>query len=286
MAALLAMHSLVPTTRGLALIVDSMLPWSWVLIALLLVIALFRLSLLSIAGVLVPVVVWASMFWPYLQPTGDPGESDITVATQNVGARLPQPSATALSIVERQPDIVTIQEIESLSGQIIQDQMASHYEHSQVKGSVGVWSSWPMSTAEEVDLGLPWIRAFATTISTDHGDVRFYAVHLPSVRPGQESLRNAALTTLADRVSADPAERVIVAGDFNSASTDRYFSGLTDDLTDSRAEVGGGFGFTWPSRLPLTRLDHSLSRGLDPVADEVLDRGTSDHRALLVSYDF
>lgn len=286
LAALLAMHSLVPTTRGLALIVDSMLPWSWVLIALLLLIALFRLSLLSIAGVLVPVVVWASMFWPYLRPAGDPGEADLTVATQNVGARLPQPSATALSIVEQQPDIVTIQEIESLSGQIIQDQMSSHYEHSQVKGSVGVWSSWPMSAAEEVDLGLPWIRAFATTISTDHGDVRFYAVHLPSVRPGQESLRNAALSTLARQVSADPAERVIVAGDFNSAATDRHFSRLTDDLTDSREEVGGGFGFTWPSRLPLTRLDHSLSRGLDPVADEVLDRGTSDHRAVLVSYDF
>src|SRR5699024_9830673 len=156
----------------------------------------------------------ASMFWPYLQPAGDPGEADLTIATQNVGARLPQPSATALSIVEQQPDIVTFQEIESLSGQIIQEQMASHYEHSQVQGSVGVWSSWPMSAVEEVDLGLPWIRAFAATISTDHGDVRFYAVHLPSVRPGQESLRNAALSTLARRVSADPAERVIVAGDF------------------------------------------------------------------------
>lgn len=63
LAALIAMHDLVPTTRGLALIVDSLLPWSWIPIALLLLIALFRLSLLSIAGVLVPVVVWASLFW-------------------------------------------------------------------------------------------------------------------------------------------------------------------------------------------------------------------------------
>ena len=280
------MHDLVPTTRGLALIVDTLLPWSWVLIAFLLLVALFRLSLLSVAGVMVPAVVWASMFWPYLRPAGDPGESDLTVATQNVGAKLPQPSATALNVIEEDPDIATFQEVESLSGQIIQDQMDSHYEHAEVQGSVGVWSKWPMSAPEEVDLGLQWIRAFATTISTDHGDVRFYAVHVPSVRPGQESMRNAALRTLSERVADDPAERVIVAGDFNSASSDRYFEQMTDDLTDSREAVGGGFGFTWPSRLPVTRLDHSLSRGLEPVADEVMDRGTSDHRAVLVSYDF
>lgn len=286
LAALLAMHSLVPTTRGLALIVDSMLPWSWVLIALLLLVALFRLSLLSISGVLIPVIVWASMFWPFLRPSSDPVDPDLTVATQNVGARLPRPSATALSIIDQDPKIVTIQEIESLSGQIIQDQMDSHFAHSRVEGSVGVWSDWPMSEAEEIDLGLSWTRAFATTISTDQGEVRFYAVHLPSVRPGQESLRNAALTKLADRVENDPAERVIVAGDFNTSSTDRYFSALTDDLDDSREATGGGFGFTWPSRFPLTRLDHSLSRGLEPTGDEVQDRGTSDHRALLVSYDF
>lgn len=286
LAALLAMHSLVPTTRGLALIVDTLLPWSWVLIALLLLVALFRLSLLSIAGVLIPAIVWASMFWPFLRPSSEPADPDLTVATQNVGARLPQPSATALSIIEQEPQIVTIQEIESLSGQIIQEQMSTHYEHAQVQGSVGVWSDWPMSGAEEIDLGLTWTRAFATTISTDQGDVRFYAVHLPSVRPGQEALRNAALTTLADRVENDPAERVIVAGDFNTASTDRYFSRLTDDLTDSRRATGGGFGFTWPSEFPLTRLDHSLSRGLEPVGDEVQEGGTSDHRALFASYDY
>jgi vancomycin resistance protein VanJ len=164
--------------------------------------------------------------------------------------------------------------------------MDSHYEYAEVQGSVGLWSKWPMSAPQEVDLGLQWVRAFATTISTDHGDVRFYAVHVPSVRPGQESMRNAALRTLSEQVASDPAERVIVAGDFNSASSDRYFEQMTDELTDSRESVGGGFGFTWPSRLPVTRLDHSLSRGLEPVADEVMDRGTSDHRAVLVSYDF
>ncbi|GAA2095882.1 MULTISPECIES: endonuclease/exonuclease/phosphatase family protein [Brevibacterium] len=286
LAALLAMHSLLPTTSGIALIVETMLPWTWILVALLLLVALFRLSLLSIAGVVVPAVVWASMFWPYLRPASAPEDPDLTLATQNVGAKLPQPSATALSIIDEDPDIVAVQEIASLSGQIIEDQMEGHFTHGAVVDSLGVWSKWPMSQPEEVDIGVSWPRAIRTTVHTDSGDVRVYVVHIPSVRPGMESARNIALGKLADAVSSDPAERVIVAGDLNTAASDRNFSTIGEDLEDSREAVGGGFGFTWPGVFPVTRLDHVLSRGLDPVGDEVLGRGTSDHRAILASYDF
>ncbi len=286
LAAMLAMHSLVPTASGLALVVETLLPWTWVLIALLLLIALFRLSLLSIAGVLVPAVVWASMFWPYLRPASAPEDPDFTLATQNVGAKLPQPSATALSIVEEDPDVVAVQEIASLSGQIIQEQMESHFSHGHVMDSLGVWSKWPMTQPEEVDIGVQWPRALVTTISTDSGDVRVYVVHIPSVRPGMESSRNMALRKLGETVREDPAERVIVAGDLNTAASDRNFAAVSEGLEDSRQAVGGGFGFTWPGIFPVTRLDHVLSRGLEPVGDEVLGRGTSDHRAILASYDF
>lgn len=286
LAALLAMHELVPATNGAALIVDSLLPWTWILVALLAIVGLIRFSLFSIVGILVPALVWGSMFLPYLKPADSPdGRPDLLVASQNVGARLPQPTATAQQILEAGPDIVTVQEIESLSGQIIVDQLNSSFAHSEVQDSIGVWSKWPMTAPEEIDLGLPWPRAFATTVQTDHGDVRFYAVHLPSVRPGEESMRNAALRTLARTAKADPAERVIIAGDFNSAATDRNFSEIESGFSDTRREVGGGFGFTWPSILPVTRLDHIMVRGLDPVSDEVLGRGTSDHRAIVAGLD-
>src|SRR5699024_769487 len=104
---------------------------------------------------------------------------------------------------------------------------------------------------------------------------------MPSVRPGQESLRNSALDTLSETIAADDADRIIVAGDFNSGSTDRYFEQLDQQLTGTREAVGGGFGFTWPSVFPVVRLDHIMVRGLEPVGDEVLDRGTSDHRAVV-----
>ncbi|WGP06967.1 endonuclease/exonuclease/phosphatase family protein [Bacillus subtilis] len=284
-AAFLLLHNLLPTRMGIALILESALPWTGIFLALVLLMFLIRFSWLSAIGFLVPTLVWTGMFGPALLPNDDSGDPDLTVATHNVGARMPQPTAAAQNIVDRDPDIVSIQELESLSGKIIHKELDSSFEHSQVVDTIGVWSKWPMSEPEEVDLGLQWPRAFATTISTDHGDIRFYAVHMPSVRPGHESMRNAALRRLATTVETDGAEHVIIAGDFNTAATDNNMETLVPPLKDSREEARGGFGFTWPSQFPVTRLDHVLYRGFDATSDEVLERGSSDHRAVLAGLD-
>lgn len=284
-AAFLLLHDLLPARGGIALLVESVLPWTGVFVGLILLMALFRFSILSALGVLLPSIVWLTMFGGALLPAEDAGTPDLTVGTQNVGARLPQPTATAQSLIDAEPDILTIQELESLSGRIIRKQLDSSFEYSRVVGTVGVWSKWPMSAPEEVDLGLPWQRAFATTVTTDHGKVRFYAVHMPSVRPGKEAMRNAALRRLSTVVAADESAQIIVAGDFNTATTDRNFSELVPPLEDSRVEARGGFGFTWPAVFPVTRLDHILYRGFDATSDRVLDRGTSDHRAVLAGLD-
>lgn len=281
LTALLLLHHLIPTTRGAALVVESVLPWTWVALVLLIVVGLIRFSLWSVIGVVIPALLWANMFGAYLKPVGDAPDADFSVATQNVGARLPQPSATALNIIDKRPDIVTLQEIESLSGKIIREQMDKAYPYHQVNDTIGLWSRWPISDVKSIDLGLSWPRAFGATVATDRGPVRVYCVHMPSVRPGVDSLRNAALKTVAEAVAADPAPRVIVAGDFNATSNDRYFADLSRTLTESRRTVGGGFGFTWPAQFPVVRLDHVMVRGLDPVSDVVLPRGTSDHRAVL-----
>ena len=284
-AAFLLLHDLLPTRMGIALIVESLLPWTGVFLALVLLMTLIRFSWLSVIGLVIPALVWTGMFGPALLPNQSAGDADLKVATHNVGARMPQPTAAAQNLVDQDPDIVTIQELESLSGKIIHKELDSAFTHARVVDTIGVWSKWPMSEPEEVDLGLQWPRAFATTISTDHGDIRFYAVHMPSVRPGHESMRNAALRRLSTVVKTDSADHVIVAGDFNTASTDGNLSTLVPQLEDSREQARGGFGFTWPARFPVTRLDHVLYRGFDASFDEVLERGSSDHRAVLAGLD-
>ncbi len=284
-ASFLLLHDLLPTRMGIALIVESLLPWTGIFLALVLLMTLIRFSWLSVIGLVIPALVWTGMFGPALLPNQSAGDADLKVATHNVGARMPQPTAAAQNLVDQDPDIVTIQELESLSGKIIHKELDSAFTHARVVDTIGVWSKWPMSEPEEVDLGLQWPRAFATTISTDHGDIRFYAVHMPSVRPGHESMRNAALRRLSTVVKTDSADHVIVAGDFNTASTDGNLSTLVPQLEDSREQARGGFGFTWPARFPVTRLDHVLYRGFDASFDEVLERGSSDHRAVLAGLD-
>ena len=243
-AAFLLLHDLLPTRMGIALIVESLLPWTGIFLALVLLMTLIRFSWLSVIGLVISALVWTGMFGPALLPNQSSGDADLKVATHNVGARMPQPTAAAQNLVDQDPDIVTIQELESLSGKIIHKELDSAFTHARVVDTIGVWSKWPMSEPEEVDLGLQWPRAFATTISTDHGDIRFYAVHMPSVRPGHESMRNAALRRLSTVVKTDSADHVIVAGDFNTASTDGNLSTLVPQLEDSREQARGGFGFT------------------------------------------
>ena len=137
-----------------------------------------------------------------------------------------------------------------------------------------------MDEPQELQLGMSWARAFRVVVHHPAGDIAVYAVHLPSVRPGDTAARDAAVNELAALVAADPVGRVLVMGDLNTAGTDPTLSALTAELADSRETVKGGFGFTWPASFPLTRPDHVLGRGLTPVSDQVLLSGGSDHRAV------
>lgn len=285
LAAFLLARQYIPVSYGFALVVESVMPWFGVLIIPLFLIALFRWSIVAFAGALIPAVVWASLFGAQMLPERDStsAEADLTVATQNIGARLPQPTAMSQRLIEADADIVTVQELESESGEIIVENLDDAYPYRQVVDTVGVWSKYPLSEATTVDLGLGWPRAFQTTVDTDAGAVSFYAVHMPSVRPGSEATRNEALRMLSEDLAADDAERIVLAGDLNTASTDRNFDVLEDQLTDTRVAVRGGFGFTWPSVFPVTRLSHIMVRGFTPLTDEVMERGTSDHRAIEAS---
>lgn len=286
LALLLFLHAQIPTAGGLALVIESALPWAWVLVALLIIAGLIRFSFLGILGFLIPAVVWASMFGGYLRPAGGAGDVDLNVVTQNVGAKLAQPTATANKLIAQDPDVITVQELASKSGKIIRQRLNGAFTYSQVTDTIGVWSKYRLSAPQEISLGLKWPRAFKTTFSTAKGKVSMYVVHMPSVRIGDESTRDSALEKLAGIVKQDSSDHIIMAGDFNAGGADRYLAQLTAELDDSRAQVGGGFGFTWPARFPVVRLDHVLSRGFTVKHDAVLDAGTSDHRAVSTQLDF
>ncbi|MFF0102519.1 endonuclease/exonuclease/phosphatase family protein [Micromonospora sp. NPDC005257] len=87
-----------------------------------------------------------------------------------------------------------------------------------------------------------------------------------------------------DAVRADSADRLVVLGDLNTATTDRVFDPLTRVLGDAQADAGQGFGFTWPAELPVTRPDHVLHRGLTSATAGMLRTPASDHRAVTAGF--
>jgi vancomycin resistance protein VanJ len=278
----LLFHGAVPNAGGYASLFETFLPWVGVPIVLLAIAALARRSLFAALCVGVAVTVWCVQFLPMLLPATAPGTGQLTVASENVDADNDRPSDAADAIAALHPDVIALQELDSSSTGTVARALAARYPHSYVVGTVGVWSRFPLSNPRALDLGLGWKRALSVDVAAPTGAVRLYAVHAASVRPGQYAQRDEMISALRDTVRADNPARLVIAGDLNSASTDRSFGELASVATEAPTSQLD-FGFTWPAAFPLARLDHVLSHGLVTLNSRVLPANGSDHRGVLVT---
>ena len=275
----------IPSLNGVGAVWTSFLPWTAVLLVLLAASAVIRRAWWGLSAVIVAAMVWSAVFVPQLIPTQYPvGAADLTVATLNIGAANADPVAAAKALTATGAGIVAVQEIVGDAGDATNVLDARYVYHARVS-TVGLWARWPIAQSKTLQLGLTWARALRVVVHHPAGDITVYAVHLPSVRPGDSAARDQAITELAALIAADPGRRVLVMGDLNTASTDPTLDALTAQLGDSRDAVNGGFGFTWPASFPITRPDHVLGRGVTAVSDQVLAANGSDHRAVLVGLD-
>lgn len=272
-----------PDVFGLALPFEAMLPWLGVPIALLLIAALARRAWLGILVSLAAVAVWSFVFVPRVMPL-DPAASaasgqSVTVLSQNLQGATDDPAASARAALEEAPDLLALQEIEPDAGAEIAAALQERYPYQASASTVGLWSTYPVTEAEPLDLGLGWPRALRAVVATPGGDTTVYVVHAASARLSGHDQRDQMLAELTDRIRADESPRIIALGDFNAGPDDRAFSPLLDVLVEPR-QTSGGFGFTWPTTFPLVRLDHVLVRGFDTRDMVTAPLGESDHLAV------
>ena len=280
----IACAPVIPSLNGIGSAWTSFVPWTAVPLVLLGALAAVRNAWWGLSAVLVAAMVWSGVFVPQLIPASAASTADLVVATQNIGAANTDPAAATRNLAASGAGLVAVQEIAGATDDATAVLDGQYRFHARVS-TVGLWSQWPMGSPEPLELGLSWARAFRVVVHHTEGDIAVYAVHLPSVRPGDTAARDDAIKELTALVAADPASRVLVMGDLNTATTDPTLNSLTGVLADSRETVRGGFGFTWPAEFPMTRPDHVLGRGLTAVSDTVLAAGGSDHRAVLVALD-
>ncbi|MEQ4305859.1 endonuclease/exonuclease/phosphatase family protein [Plantactinospora sp. B6F1] len=284
LTALMAGHRLIPNVRGLGSLVDSGAPFLGLGVPLLGLAAALRRSRIALAGVLVPAVLWAVLFGTAWLPGGGGGPVRLRVASQNLRAGNPDPAATVDSLADTGADVIGLQEVSGDTRLRVAEALTERYPYRTDVSTVALWSRFPIRDDVGVDTGLAWTRALRAVVAAPGGDVVVYVVHLGSARAGDTGIRDRTVSALATQIRRDPAERLIVLGDLNTATTDRMIEPLTDLLDDAQADAGHGPGFTWPAALPLTRPDHVLYRGLTAAYARVVHTPASDHRAVTAGF--
>ncbi|MFD5442204.1 endonuclease/exonuclease/phosphatase family protein [Streptomyces tendae] len=293
----LLLHAQIPNRVGsLGSLVETFLPWFAVFIPVLAAGALWRRSVSAMIALVLPVTAWLSLFGGLLVDKSEPG-GDLTVATHNVGADNPDPAGTAHDLVASGVDVLALEEITDEDRSVYEKELAGTYPYHTVQGTVGLWSKLPLSGTRPVDIAtdygpladtkpadvqLAGNRALRTTVTTDQGPLVVYVAHLGSVRLNPRAgfwtdSRDRNAQALGTVLAADRSERVMLLGDLNGTLDDRALAGITSQLDSVQDAAGNGFGFSWPAKFPVARIDQILVRGVEPTGSWTLPATGSDH---------
>ncbi|GAA1598657.1 endonuclease/exonuclease/phosphatase family protein [Kribbella sancticallisti] len=282
----LLFHRYVPNSFGnLGSLLDTFLPWVGLAVPILAVAALVRRSATAGVALLVPLAVWGLMYGHLMVPGKGGGAHDLRVLSHNVDAANPDPAKTAQDLLAADADVVALEEITPADLKVYKAQFAEAYPHVVARGTVALWSKFPVEESESVDVGFAWTRALRAEVSTPEGKVAFYVAHLASVRIGASGFtsnqRNDTIEQLGQQIAAEKLAGVIVMGDFNGTANDRSLAPLTAGLRSAQGAAGSGFGFTWPAKFPMARIDHIMVRGVVPTKAWVMNPTGSDHRPVV-----
>ncbi|MET9393491.1 endonuclease/exonuclease/phosphatase family protein [Streptomyces sp. NPDC006624] len=285
-AGLLVLHSAVPNGAGRAgSLLETFLPWLGAAVPVLVCLSVVLRSTPGLVACLAPALAWLWLFGG-LWFASPPGAHDLTVVQHNVADDNADPSGTARALRATRAGLVAVQELTPAARPAYEDVLGASHPHRAFHGTVGLWSAWPLSDVRPVDIrpeGFPrsWRRGLRATVAAPGGRVAVYVVHLPSVRLGVTGLaagpRDGSAALLGARIAADPAERLLVAGDLNGTLDDRGLGPLTSRLDAPES----GFAFSWPAALPVARIDQVLGRGVDVTEVAALDTTGSDHLPVL-----
>ncbi|MFE9443437.1 endonuclease/exonuclease/phosphatase family protein [Streptomyces sp. NPDC006602] len=294
---LMLLHAKIPNRiANLGSLAETFLPWFGLFIPVLLAGALWRRSASAVVALLLPVTVWLNLFGGLLSDKSHPG-SDLTVAGHNVGADNPDPAGTARDLAASGADVLALQEMTEQARGTYEKGLAKTYPYHTIQGTVGLWSKLPLSDTrpvdikqdvgplgdtKPVDIKMGYNRALRTTVAADHGPLTVYVAHLGSVRVNPRAgfwtdSRDRGAQALGEAIAAEQNKRVVLLGDLNGTMDDRAFADITSQVQSVHDAAGDGFGFTWPTKFPVARIDQILVRGVEPESSWVLPATGSDH---------
>lgn len=238
--------------------------------------------------------------WVTRRPPADSGR--IRVLAYNVLGAQRGYDAVARQLRRYRPDVIVFSEAPDGSrGLELADtirKLSPEWTPAQ-SGEMCLFSRWPVLEKEwqplhSATLGERYRDKVRMRVRAPFGSFTVIGAHFSTALHGQ-TLRGERrhLPAYLDRAGAIRWEQaqdvlqwaraqegpVIVAGDFNTPPAGHVYGALRRPYRDAFADAGWGWGFTYPSRTPLLRIDYILhSPSLRTVRCEVGPAPGSDHR--------
>ncbi len=235
-----------------------------------------------------------------------PGRGELRVMTWNVMELKGNPDGVVATIRREMPDVLLLQEVRQQPRTDPVAWLASRLPGWQsVRGAdVAILSPHPLGPATAYSLGVRSSsrRALRAPIRIGARSVECLVAHFSTA--DRQSAREAAwqhpraqmevsaavraeqTTRLTSLLSGIPRP-LIVGGDFNSPPDSILDRAMTARLSSTFNAGGLGFGWSYPARLPLLRIDHVyVSADLRVRNCRVLPTLASDHRPMVIDLDW
>ncbi|HEY64444.1 MAG TPA: hypothetical protein G4O02_07715 [Caldilineae bacterium] len=242
----------------------------------------------ALATTAVPLAVFLWMFGPLFLPRLPPPRVEgrpLIIMTFNVWGFNRNAQAIASVIRQVDPDIVLLQEFRGWVVTDLAEELGDAYPYHDLpdayltKGSLGIFSRYPIVSAQRLLLPDVWRPILYTILEVDGQRIHVFNLHLISssrvFRWGSSPRyiertyeRRELAATRLQKFIATLEGPIIVAGDLNTTPQTTTYRILTTDLKDAFYTVGWGFGHTYPARsrrirrtlIParLLRIDHIL----------------------------
>ncbi|MFF6785221.1 endonuclease/exonuclease/phosphatase family protein [Streptomyces sp. NPDC012510] len=282
-AGLLAFHRAVPNSVGrLGSLLETFLPWLGLVVVVLLGVGLVRRSALALLALLLPVAAWTHLFGGLLLPGPGASAYDLVVVQHNVSDENTDPAGTAHALADAGPDLIALEELVPTALPVYERTLSPAYPYHAVRGTVGLWSRYPLTEARLLDIrprGITtdWSRGLRAVVRAPYGEIAVYVAHLPSVRVGAGGLasqwRDESAGLLGEAVAAERRDPVILLGDLNGTVDDRGLRPLTSRMNVAER----GFALSFPAAFPLARIDQVMARSATVAHIRTLPATGSDH---------
>jgi endonuclease/exonuclease/phosphatase (EEP) superfamily protein YafD len=260
--------------------------------------ALNALALVAVAGPVMGFNVPASR-----APAGGPR---VRVLEYNIRAAEVGLPALMREVERCRPDLVLFCEARRRPGEpALPPELKAAFTgwHAATADEVFMASRWPLARRETMVLpGAPYREALRARVEAPFGPFTLAVAHLSEAfRPGTIREEGLRLPEHLERLNAARREQVqgllswlgegeeplILAGDFNTPPQGDLYGSLAAQFGDSFREAGWGWGYTYPARPSLVRIDYVFhSRHWQPLRCRVGEGAASDHRPLIADLAF